>query len=76
MTVLVILSIGYRYVGSPDAAPINRIMPLVTLKLPIEKVLVFDRTRADIGFPEGFIYASLALIQYFSGTNLLPLRVA
>jgi len=42
------LSIGYRYVGSPDAATINRMVPMVALGLPFERVRVSDRNRADL----------------------------
>ena len=51
---IVIMSIGYRYLPSPDAPPVNRIEPIVFLNYTIpHKVLLPDRNRGDLDWAEG-----------------------
>jgi hypothetical protein len=49
-----VLSVGYRYVPSPDKATVNRLEPVITLHFPITgKILVSDRNRADLDWSDG-----------------------
>jgi hypothetical protein len=50
-----ILSIGYRYLPTPDSPPTNRMEPVATINMPIPKVrlLVTDRNRADLDWQGG-----------------------
>ncbi len=48
-----ILSIGYRYLPSPDAPPENRFEPVLTFHFPMKgKVLLSDRNRADLDWKD------------------------
>jgi hypothetical protein len=49
-----VLSVGYRYVPSPDKATVNRLEPVVTFHFPITgRILVSDRNRADLDWSDG-----------------------
>jgi hypothetical protein len=44
-----VLSVGYRYVPSPDKPPVNRMEPVATFRLPMKgRILITDRNRADL----------------------------
>jgi hypothetical protein len=44
-----VLSIGYRYLASPDSPSVNRMEPEALLHLPIKwRILISDRNRADL----------------------------
>jgi hypothetical protein len=44
-----VLSIGYRYLPSPDSPSVNRMEPVATFHFPIkEEFLLTDRNRADL----------------------------
>jgi Protein of unknown function (DUF2490) len=50
-----IISVGYRYLPTPNQAPTNRFLPMVTLNYPIHRVgtLLSDRNRADLNWRAG-----------------------
>ena len=49
-----VLSIGYRYLASPDAPAINRMEPVVIFHVPLKgRVLISDRNRADLDWLKG-----------------------
>lgn len=49
-----VLSIGYRYVPSPDQATVNRLEPVVTFHFPVPgRILLSDRNRADLDWSSG-----------------------
>lgn len=52
---LLVFSVGYRYLPTPNAAPTNRFEPLFTLNYPIAKIglLMSDRNRADLNWQAG-----------------------
>lgn len=51
---LLVLSIGYRYLPSPNAPPVNRMEPVVTLNAAVKhKLLITDRNRADLDWQSG-----------------------
>jgi len=51
---LLVLSIGYRYLPSPNAPPVNRMEPVATLNLAVKhKLLITDRNRADLDWQSG-----------------------
>ncbi len=44
-----VLSVGYRYLASPDAASVNRMEPEALFHLPLKgRILITDRNRADL----------------------------
>jgi hypothetical protein len=46
---LLVLSIGYRYIPSPNKPPENRIEPVTTFRFPLKAgMLISDRNRADL----------------------------
>jgi hypothetical protein len=49
-----VLSIGYRYVPSPDKPTVNRLEPVATFHLPSPgRMLVSDRNRFDLDWSNG-----------------------
>jgi hypothetical protein len=49
-----VLSIGYRYVLSPNKASVNRMEPVVTFHFPTTgRILLSDRNRADLDWSNG-----------------------
>lgn len=49
-----VLSIGYRYLPSPDLPAVNRLEPVVTFHFPIKAgLLLSDRNRADLDWKSG-----------------------
>lgn len=49
-----VLSIGYRFLPSPDAPPKNRMEPVATLHFPLKGgFLLSDRNRADLDWESG-----------------------
>jgi hypothetical protein len=52
---LLVLSVGYRYLPTPNAAPTNRLEPFFTLNAPLPKLklLLSDRNRADLDWQAG-----------------------
>lgn len=50
-----VLSVGYRYLPTPNTAPTNRLEPLFTLNYPVPrlKFLLSDRNRADLDWQDG-----------------------
>jgi len=51
---LLLFSLGYRYLPTPDEAPTNRMEPYVTVHLPSPgKSLLSDRNRADLDWKNG-----------------------
>ncbi len=44
-----VLSVGYRYVPSPDKSTVNRLEPVATFHFPISgRILITDKNRADL----------------------------
>lgn len=51
---LLLFSIGYRYLPTPDEPPTNRLEPYVTIHLPAPgRILPSDRNRADLDWKSG-----------------------
>ncbi len=52
---LLIISVGYRYLPTPNEPPTNRLLPFVTLNYPLPKIklLLSDRNRADLNWRAG-----------------------
>lgn len=52
---LIVVSIGYRYLPTPNEPPTNRFEPIFTLNYPLPKVglLLSDRNRADLNWRGG-----------------------
>jgi uncharacterized protein DUF2490 len=49
-----VLSIGYRYVDSPDQPARNRLEPVATFHLPtVGRILISDRNRFDLDWSNG-----------------------
>jgi len=50
-----IVSVGYRYLPTPNQPPTNRLVPFFTLNYPLHKVrvLLSDRNRADLNWRAG-----------------------
>jgi hypothetical protein len=49
-----VLSIGYRYVPSPNKPAVNRMEPVVTFHFPtVARILISDRNRADLDWSNG-----------------------
>jgi uncharacterized protein DUF2490 len=49
-----VLSVGYRYVPSPDKPTVNRLEPVATCHLPMPgRILISDRNRADLDWSNG-----------------------
>ena len=49
-----VLSIGYRYLPSPNTPTVNRMEPVATLHFPIKaRFLLTDRNRADLDWKSG-----------------------
>ena len=49
-----VLSIGYRYLPSPDSSSVNRMEPVATLHFPLKaSFLLTDRNRADLDWKTG-----------------------
>jgi hypothetical protein len=49
-----VLSIGYRYVPSPDKPTVNRLEPVVTFHVPLPaRILLSDKNRADLDWSNG-----------------------
>ena len=48
-----VLSVGYRYVPSPDKSTVNRLEPVANFHFPISgRVLITDRNRADLDWSD------------------------
>ena len=51
---LLLFSIGYRYLPTPDEPPTNRLEPYITVHLPSPwRFLLSDRNRADLDWKSG-----------------------
>jgi hypothetical protein len=51
---LLVFSIGYRYLPTPNEAPTNRLEPYVTINFPTKgRLLISDRNRADLDWKSG-----------------------
>jgi len=52
---LVVLSLGYRYLPTLGEPPINRMVPVVTINLPVPDaaILLSDRNRFDLDWKNG-----------------------
>lgn len=51
---LLLFSIGYRYLPTPNEPPTNRLEPYVTINLPAKGgLLLSDRNRADLDWKSG-----------------------
>ena len=49
-----VLSVGYRFLPSPDSPPIHRMEPVATAHIPLEAgFLLSDRNRADLDWKTG-----------------------
>jgi Protein of unknown function (DUF2490) len=49
-----VLSVGYRYVPSPNKPSVNRMEPVVTFHFPTAgRILISDRNRADLDWSNG-----------------------
>jgi hypothetical protein len=49
-----VLSIGYRYLPSPNTSSVNRVEPVATLHFPLKAgLLLSDRNRADLDWKSG-----------------------
>jgi uncharacterized protein DUF2490 len=54
---LLVLSVGYRYLPSPDSPTINRVLLMATSNFPLKGgILVSDRNRLEINFASGDAY--------------------
>lgn len=61
---VLVLSIGYRYLPSPNSPLVNRIEPVATFHLPTKAFLLSDRNRADLDWQNGkFTWRYRNLIQ-------------
>ena len=50
----VVLSVGYRYVPSPDKPTVNRLEPVATFHIPMKcRILISDRNRFDLDWSNG-----------------------
>lgn len=51
---LLVFSIGYRYLPTPNEAPTNRMVPYLVLNIPTKhSLLISDRNRADLDWKDG-----------------------
>ena len=52
---LLVFSVGYRYLPTPNEPPTNRLEPFFTLNYPVSKLgmLLSDRNRADLDWKAG-----------------------
>jgi hypothetical protein len=52
---MLVISVGYRYLPTPNAPPTNRFEPVFNLNYPIPKIrfLLSDRNRADLDWQGG-----------------------
>jgi len=51
---LLLFSVGYRYLPTPDEPPTNRLEPYVTINIPSRgRLLISDRNRADLDWKSG-----------------------
>jgi Protein of unknown function (DUF2490) len=51
---LLLFSIGYRYLPTPNEPPTNRLEPYVTIRVPTAgRLLISDRNRADLDWKSG-----------------------
>src|SRR5215472_9187987 len=51
---LLVLSLGYRYLPSPNSPPVNRVEPVATFHFPLKaRFLLSDRNRADLDWQSG-----------------------
>ena len=50
-----VLSVGYRYLPTPDQPPTNRFEPVFTMNYPVPRIglLLSDRNRADLDWKAG-----------------------
>ena len=50
-----VISVGYRYLPTPNSPPTNRMEPLFTLNYPVQRIrlLLSDRNRADLDWKAG-----------------------
>ena len=49
-----VLSIGYRYLPSPNKPTVNRMEPVATFHIPLTgRILITDRNRADLDWSQG-----------------------
>lgn len=49
-----VLSIGYRYLPSPNKPTVNRMEPVATIHFPLKgRILITDRNRADLDWSNG-----------------------
>ena len=76
---LVSMSLGYRYLPSPEQPPTNRMEPVVTFNLEEkQRFLMWDRNRGDLDWQEGnFTWRyrnrlNLGYKSYIRGYELTP----
>jgi hypothetical protein len=51
---LLLLSIGYRYLPSPDKPTVNRMLPIFTFNFPLNAgIVTADRNRGDLDWSNG-----------------------
>jgi hypothetical protein len=51
---VLVLSLGYRYLPSPNSPPVNRVEPVATFHFPLKVgFLLSDRNRADLDWQSG-----------------------
>ncbi len=48
-----VFAIGYRYLPSPGAPPVNRMEPTLTFHFPAVRFLLTDKNRADLDWTKG-----------------------
>lgn len=53
-TSFILLSVGYRYLPSPNTPTTNRILAVATPRIPLKsKVVISDRNRGEVNFSSG-----------------------
>jgi len=51
---VLVLSLGYRYLPSPNSPPVNRVESVATFHFPLKaRFLLSDRNRADLDWQSG-----------------------
>ncbi len=55
-----VLAIGYRYLPSPGAPPVNRMEPTLTFHFPAVRFLLSDKNRADLDWTKGAFVVALS----------------
>ena len=48
-----VFALGYRYLPSPNAPPVNRMEPTLTIHFPVTRFLLTDKSRADLDWSQG-----------------------